>query len=190
MNCANIDWWVLCVWVGLWVGGGGVGGGGGGPPCDSRLAIDRLLRPPPPLPLVCPSACKPCTCMRLTFHRLPPCLCSNKLFIACDTCKGKFSGCCCEGCMDAPRLLRPTKTKGTYGNWAEYASSSSEGEDPVGGDLGLAWGLGVLPWVPPFEKWGRHSDSWHGVPGEAATCVHYARCAPLCNSCACAHLHL
>lgn len=39
--------------------------------------------------------------------------------------------------MDAPRLLRPVKTKGTYGNWSDYASSS-EGEDPVGGDLGMA----------------------------------------------------
>ncbi|EFN58640.1 hypothetical protein CHLNCDRAFT_10350, partial [Chlorella variabilis] len=28
----------------------------------------------------------------------------NKLFIACDACKTKFSGCCCEACTAAPRL--------------------------------------------------------------------------------------
>ena len=44
----------------------------------------------------------------------------NKLFIACDDCKTLRHGCCCEECMDAPRLLRPMKTKGQYGNWTQY----------------------------------------------------------------------
>lgn len=46
----------------------------------------------------------------------------NKLFIACDACKTKLSGCCCESCVDAPRLLRPCKIRGHYGTWREYAS--------------------------------------------------------------------
>lgn len=32
----------------------------------------------------------------------------------------KFSGCCCEACTAAPRLLRPAKTQGLYGNWSQY----------------------------------------------------------------------
>ena len=29
-------------------------------------------------------------------------------------------GCCCEACIEAPRLLRPAKTVGSYGRAAEY----------------------------------------------------------------------
>ena len=50
----------------------------------------------------------------------------NKLFIACDKCKVDWRGCCCETCMDAPRLLRPLKTKGQYGNWTHYVDSEDE----------------------------------------------------------------
>ena len=50
----------------------------------------------------------------------------NKLFIACDACKGRFRGCCCEACQDAPRLLRPAKTAGQYGNWAEYIDGQGQ----------------------------------------------------------------
>eukprot|EP00213_Chloropicon_mariensis_P007304 CAMPEP_0197474052 /NCGR_PEP_ID=MMETSP1309-20131121/5485_1 /TAXON_ID=464262 /ORGANISM="Genus nov. species nov., Strain RCC998" /LENGTH=427 /DNA_ID=CAMNT_0043013495 /DNA_START=306 /DNA_END=1589 /DNA_ORIENTATION=- len=38
----------------------------------------------------------------------------NKLFLACEKCKPKFSGCCCEVCMSAPRQLRPIKKDGGY----------------------------------------------------------------------------
>lgn len=52
----------------------------------------------------------------------------NDLFIACDACKSRLSGCCCESCMAAPRLLRPVKLEGGhYGRWGNYAD-----EDTVG----------------------------------------------------------
>jgi predicted sulfurtransferase len=35
--------------------------------------------------------------------------------------QGQLKGCCCEACMDAPRLLRPLITQGLYGNWTRYA---------------------------------------------------------------------
>lgn len=38
----------------------------------------------------------------------------------------ELKGCCCQQCMDAPRLLRPIKSKGQYGNWTEYVSSDEE----------------------------------------------------------------
>lgn len=38
-----------------------------------------------------------------------------------------FKGCCCEACQEAPRLLRPAKTRGLYGNWSEYAEGEAVG---------------------------------------------------------------
>jgi len=35
--------------------------------------------------------------------------------------------------MDAPRLLRPVKTKGQYGNWTQYASDGEVSEAMVSG---------------------------------------------------------
>lgn len=36
----------------------------------------------------------------------------------------KYNGCCCPACLEAPRILRPPKTKGTYGNFSQYAEGS------------------------------------------------------------------
>ncbi|KAL3137311.1 hypothetical protein ABBQ32_006851 [Trebouxia sp. C0010 RCD-2024] len=46
----------------------------------------------------------------------------NKLFLACDHHKEEFAGCCSEECLEAPRLLRPPKQAGYYGNWTTYSS--------------------------------------------------------------------
>lgn len=32
----------------------------------------------------------------------------------------RMRGCCCNECLDAPRLLRPTKTAGSYGRVSAY----------------------------------------------------------------------
>lgn len=32
----------------------------------------------------------------------------------------EFAGCCSEECLEAPRLLRPPKQAGYYGNWTTY----------------------------------------------------------------------
>jgi len=45
----------------------------------------------------------------------------NRLFISCRACATKLSGCCCEACVSAPRLLRPAKVSGYYGTWASEA---------------------------------------------------------------------
>lgn len=46
----------------------------------------------------------------------------NKLFIACEECKIKYKGCCCQQCIEAPRLLRPARLSGQqYGRWGNYA---------------------------------------------------------------------
>jgi predicted sulfurtransferase len=46
----------------------------------------------------------------------------NKLFLACQRCQDSFKGCCCESCMDAPRMLRPIKPEGAYGQYAKMSS--------------------------------------------------------------------
>eukprot|EP01025_Chloroclados_australasicus_P051584 TRINITY_DN6010_c0_g1_i1.p1 TRINITY_DN6010_c0_g1~~TRINITY_DN6010_c0_g1_i1.p1 ORF type:complete len:493 (+),score=12.11 TRINITY_DN6010_c0_g1_i1:90-1568(+) len=51
----------------------------------------------------------------------------NKLFVACKYCKKQFKGCCSAQCQQAPRLLRPFKEQGNYGNWVQY-SSDEEGD--------------------------------------------------------------
>ena len=37
----------------------------------------------------------------------------------------KYKGCCCPDCVDAPRLLRPPKVAGQYGNFSQYAEEGS-----------------------------------------------------------------
>lgn len=32
----------------------------------------------------------------------------------------EFAGCCSGECLEAPRLLRPPKQAGYYGNWTTY----------------------------------------------------------------------
>ncbi|KAL4457423.1 hypothetical protein ABPG75_012288 [Micractinium tetrahymenae] len=93
---------------------------------DGRMAIRYNKDEEAPLDAAAP--CQVCGAEAVLPHMNCANIDCNKLFIACDGCKGKFRGCCCESCMDAPRLLRPAKTKGTYGNWSDYVSQS-EGED-------------------------------------------------------------
>lgn len=71
-------------------------------------------------------AAVPCSLCGSPDSQLPHVNCANvdcnELFIACAACKARFSGCCCEACMAAPRLLRPAKVEGGhYGNWGNYA---------------------------------------------------------------------
>lgn len=86
---------------------------------DGRMAIRPSKDEEAPL-----EAAAPCSVCGGTAE-LPHANCANidcnKLFIACSACKTKMAGCCCEVCMDAPRLLRPAKTAGQYGNWTQYA---------------------------------------------------------------------
>lgn len=59
-----------------------------------------------------------CTKMRLSVPRPTPSPVPRQ--------QTKFKGCCCEACQEAPRLLRPAKTRGLYGNWSEYAEGESK----------------------------------------------------------------
>jgi predicted sulfurtransferase len=53
----------------------------------------------------------------------------NELFVACDSCKTKNSGCCCEECTRAPRLLRSAKTEGGHwGKWGNYVNEDARQE--------------------------------------------------------------
>jgi len=79
----------------------------------------------PPASLPAAVACQVCADATAT---LPHVNCANmdcnELFIACDACKKRFHGCCCEECVSAPRLLRPIKIDGgNYGQWGNYADS-------------------------------------------------------------------
>lgn len=60
----------------------------------------------------------PCSLCGSPDSQLPHVNCANvdcnELFIACAACKARFSGCCCEACMAAPRLLRPAKVEGGH----------------------------------------------------------------------------
>ena len=62
----------------------------------------------------------PLTCLlsRLPAFPSPACLPAANL-------QATFKGCCCEACIDAPRLLRPAKPAGLYGNWSDYSDDSS-----------------------------------------------------------------
>ena len=90
---------------------------------DGRMAIRPNKDEEAPL-----EAAAPCAVCGGTAE-LPHANCANidcnKLFLGCPECKTQLSGCCCESCMDAPRLLRPAKTAGQYGNWTQYV----KGED-------------------------------------------------------------
>ncbi|DBA74585.1 TPA: hypothetical protein ACH3X2_009457 [Trebouxia sp. C0005] len=70
-------------------------------------------------------AAAPCTACGETAS-LPHMNCANidcnKLFLACDQHKEEFAGCCSQACLEAPRLLRPPKQAGYYGNWTTYSS--------------------------------------------------------------------
>ncbi|QDZ23347.1 rhodanese domain-containing protein [Chloropicon primus] len=50
----------------------------------------------------------------------------NKLFLACEECKPKYYGCCCEKCTQAPRLLRPIKKDGYYAKLHTYKETDEE----------------------------------------------------------------
>jgi predicted sulfurtransferase len=100
---------------------------------DGRMAIRPNKDEEAPL-----EAAAPCALCGGTAE-LPHTNCANidcnKLFMACSGCKSQLKGCCCEACITAPRLLRPMKTKGQYGNWTEYTggsvSDTSSSEDKM-----------------------------------------------------------
>jgi predicted sulfurtransferase len=85
---------------------------------DGRMAIRPDKDEEAPLQAAAP--CQVCGGDAVLPHANCANIDCNKLFIACDACKTKLRGCCCEDCVDAPRLLRPTKTAGLYGNWTQY----------------------------------------------------------------------
>lgn len=96
---------------------------------DGRMAInpalDGKLQEGEGLP-----AAVPCSMCGEAPAALPHVNCANidcnELFIACNACKTKFHGCCCEACQSAPRLLRPIKINGgNYGAWGNYADRDS-----------------------------------------------------------------
>lgn len=84
----------------------------------------------------------------------------------------KFKGCCCEACQDAPRLLRPAKTAGQYGNWSAYVEGEGELPSPLKMvPAAFVWSVRVRFWAaaacgpfcgpapgPPFTH-GTHSTS-------------------------------
>ena len=55
----------------------------------------------------------------------------NKLFLACQKCQDAFKGCCCKDCMSAPRLLRPIKPEGAYGQYAKMSTYVHEKHHPA-----------------------------------------------------------
>lgn len=97
---------------------------------DGRMAIpagsaggddDSQASDARPLP-----AAVPCQICGSPDSQLPHVNCANidcnELFISCGACQARYSGCCCEACMSAPRLLRPAKVDGGfYGAWGNYA---------------------------------------------------------------------
>eukprot|EP00879_Flechtneria_rotunda_P029738 GHRR01032183.1.p1 GENE.GHRR01032183.1~~GHRR01032183.1.p1 ORF type:complete len:492 (+),score=132.74 GHRR01032183.1:329-1804(+) len=98
---------------------------------DGRMAINPTLQQQcgedTPLPAAVP--CQLCSSEQAV---LPHVNCANmdcnELFIACNSCKAKYHGCCCAECQNAPRLLRPIKLNGgNYGNWGNYADVDTMG---------------------------------------------------------------
>lgn len=56
----------------------------------------------------------------------PPINCANidcnRIFLACPACKERLQGCCCDSCVEAPRLRRPPQdAPGNYSKWKAYA---------------------------------------------------------------------
>ncbi len=85
-------------------------------------------------------AAVPCSLCGSPDSQLPHVNCANvdcnELFIACAACKARFSGCCCEACMAAPRLLRPAKVEGGH-----YGTCCSAGWVCYGGVVVVGCGL-------------------------------------------------
>jgi predicted sulfurtransferase len=90
---------------------------------DGRLAINPALPGGETGAADLPAAV-PCQLCREAPARLPHINCANidcnELFLACAACADRYQGCCCAGCMSAPRLLRPIKLDG--GNWERWTS--------------------------------------------------------------------
>ena len=56
----------------------------------------------------------------------------NRLFVSCPICMARLKGCCCEGCKQAPRLLRPAlEWGGRYGQWGNYVAKDGVADDKV-----------------------------------------------------------
>ncbi|KAI3436466.1 hypothetical protein D9Q98_005883 [Chlorella vulgaris] len=92
---------------------------------DGRMAIRQNKDQQEELEAAAP--CQVCGATAVLPHMNCANIDCNKLFIACEACKGNYRGCCCEACTDAPRLLRPAKTAGQYGNWSQYTAEEGEG---------------------------------------------------------------
>lgn len=89
--------------------------------CQLTLQGSHLTPPPPPLP---PLQTKYNSCC----WRTTKCQQTLQSYFA-NTLnppplQTKYNGCCCPACLEAPRILRPPKTKGTYGNFSQYAEGS------------------------------------------------------------------
>lgn len=91
---------------------------------DGRMAIRPNKNEEAPLEAAVP--CQLCGGRAVLPHANCANIDCNKLFIACDACRSQYKGCCCSVCMDAPRLLRPPKSQGQYGNWRKYADGDEE----------------------------------------------------------------
>eukprot|EP00891_Asterochloris_glomerata_P000295 jgi/Astpho2/295/e_gw1.00010.86.1_t len=96
----------------------------------SLFVFDERLAIPPPgqqeasreLPAAVPCVCgQPAALPHLNCANVD----CNRLFLACSACQAKLSGCCCEACMQAPRLLRPHKPQGYYGTYDQYLGFDS-----------------------------------------------------------------
>ena len=100
-------------------GGGGEEDSGGD---DAAAAsADAASAAKPPLPAAAP--CLLCGGRASLPHLNCSNIDCNRLFIACSGCALRLSGCCCEACVAAPRLLRPAKVSGYYGTWASEAEA-------------------------------------------------------------------
>ncbi|CAD7698986.1 unnamed protein product [Ostreobium quekettii] len=96
---------------------------------DGRMAVPAKQAGGQELPLEAARACELCSSPAELPHMNCANIDCNKLFVACKECKVKYRGCCCEECIDAPRLLRPVKLKGqNYGRWGNYALAVDGGE--------------------------------------------------------------
>jgi predicted sulfurtransferase len=109
---------------------------------DGRMAIRPNKNEEAPL-----EAAAPCALCGGTAE-LPHTNCANidcnKLFMACPGCKTQLKGCCCEACITAPRLLRPVKTTGQYGNWTQYGRDGSDSDESPEEKMALGRGEGRI----------------------------------------------
>lgn len=93
---------------------------------DGRMAIRPNKDSQEPLEAV--AACALCGDKAILPHLNCANVDCNKLFLACQKCQEDFKGCCCETCQDAPRLLRPIKPEGAYGQYSKMSTYGSKSQ--------------------------------------------------------------